>query len=178
MTNTPASRQLYILNLLRADDILSSGDGFQRYSKKFQKSRRTFTKDWEKANIVHKEYRGKVNAAREDASIIVEVEAVKQGLKSKIDRALFYQNQIDIMEMQLTGAAQFTFIVANKPVKSHNTKTGEFILPIEKQNEIRDQIKSYQTELSKMEGDYITAKFAQEPITAIEITVIRNEIKY
>jgi len=166
MLTNPAARQIYILDLLKSEAGISYNVMFTKTLQRYTVSRQTFTKDWIKANAVYKEYRGKVKAAREEASIILEVDAVKQGLKSKIDRALFYQNQIDIMEMQLTGATQFTFIVAHKPVKSHNTKTGEFVLPMEKQNEIRAQIKSYQTELAKMEGDYMTAKSEQDPAEA------------
>lgn len=79
-------------------------------------------------------------------------EALKTALKSKIERVLFYQNEIETMEKQLKGEVEFTFKVGNKINKSHNS--GVFMLPIDEQNKIRQVIKDYQSEISKMEGDY------------------------
>jgi len=84
-------------------------------------------------------------------------ESLKSGLKSKIERTLFYQNEIEIMEKQLRGDLSFTFRVGSKMTKSHN-KAGNFIAPIEILESIRNTIKSYQCEISKMEGDYAPKK--------------------
>lgn len=156
MTNNPKNRQQWILDLLKSEG-LNYTEMFGRFSETFGKSDKTFDKDWKKANSVYLEYQTKLNKAKEDISIATEVEAVKSGLKLKIDRLMFYQNQIEIMEKQLIGETKFMFIVGNKPISSHNSK-GEFVLPLEKQNEIRNQIKSFQTEISKIEGDYASIK--------------------
>lgn len=152
MINNPKQRQEWIFELLKKE-VISYVEMWAKYGQKWAKGKTTFDKDWNKANARSLQYQSKVNSAKETASIEIEVEALKQGLKTKIDRLLFYQNQIDIMEKQLFGEIKFMFIVGNKPVSSHNSKN-EFILPLEKQNEIRKQIKDYQTEISKIEGDY------------------------
>lgn len=157
MADNPKQRQQWILDLLKKDATLSYNDCFTKHSQKFTKSRVTFTKDWNVAIERVKGYQEKVKNRKEEASITIEVEALKSGLKLKIDRLMFYQNQIDIMERQLLGIEKTFFIVGNKPVVNPNSK-GEYILPIEKQNEIRKQIQSYQSEISKIEGDYASIK--------------------
>jgi hypothetical protein len=156
MTNNPKNRQKWIFDLLKVDE-LNYVDTWAKFGQKWAKGKTTFDKDWNTANSKFLEYQRKVNKAKEEASITIEVNAVKQGLKLKIDRLMFYQNQIDIMEQQLIGSVKFFFIVGNKPVSSHNSK-GDFVLPLEKQNEIRKQIHYYQSEISKIEGDYATIK--------------------
>lgn len=83
-------------------------------------------------------------------------EAAKNGLKSKTERVMFYQNEIERMEAQLKGEVKFNFILGLSIKASH---TGDvFMLPIQVQNEIRRTIQSYQSEISKLEGDYAAAK--------------------
>lgn len=151
MTNTPKYRQQWIFDLLKSEN-LSYTDMFSRHSLNFTKSKQTFNKDWKVAVEMMEDYQNRANKAKDDASIAVEVKAVKRGLKTKLDRVMFYQDQIDEMEKQLYGETEFYFIVGNKPLTSH--PQGVFKLPIEKQNEIRKQIKEYQIEISRIEGDY------------------------
>ena len=184
MTNTPKARQKWIENELRLNPLLSYLESYAKYSQNFARTRKTFDGDWKKAVATHKEYQSKLNNAKDEVSIGIELESIKTGLKSKLDRLMFYQNQIDEMQKQLTGASRFMFIVGNKPVASHNSK-GDFILPLEKQNDIRKAIKEYQTEISKIEGDYAITKPArthilqgnnEKPI-AIKVSVTKEEIK-
>lgn len=95
------------------------------------------------------------------------IEAAKKGLKSKSERVLFYQEEIDILIKQLKGHLPFAFKAGNKLNKSHN-QAGEFMVPIDVQNELREQIKSYQSEISKIEGDYAPKK--------LEVTELPNLI--
>lgn len=152
MLNNPKSRQQWIFDLLKSEMNLTYTDVFGKYSEIFGRSDKTFDKDWKKANNTINAYRIKANKAKEAASIKSEVEAVKKGLKSKLDRVMFYQDQIEVMEKQLSGELEFYFIVGNKALTSH--PNGVFKLPIEKQNDIRKQIKEYQMEISRIEGDY------------------------
>jgi hypothetical protein len=156
MTNNPKNRQKWIFDLLKVEG-LGYGECFSKYSVKFSRTERTFNKDWKKASTLISEYQKIVSKAKDDVSIANEIEVLKSGLKTKNQRLLFYQNQIDIMEKQLTGETKIYFIINNKPVVNPNSK-GEYILPLEKQNEIRKQIKDYQTEISKIEGDYAATK--------------------
>ena len=184
MANSPKERQQWIQDELRLNPVLSFKDCFSKYLVRFSKTEVTFSKDWKTAQTTHKDYQTKLNNAKDEVSIGMELESLKSGLKSKLDRLMFYQNQIDEMQKQLTGASRFMFIVGNKPVASHNSK-GDFILPLEKQNDIRKAIKEYQTEISKIEGDYAITKPArthilqgnnEKPI-AIKVSVTKEEIK-
>ena len=156
MTNNPKNRQKWIFDLLKVEG-LGYGECFGKYSVKFGRTERTFDKDWKKANTLISDYQKRADKVKEDASIENEIEVLKSGLKTKNQRLLFYQNQIDVMEKQLIGETKIYFIINNKPVVNPNSK-GEYILPLEKQNEIRKQIKDYQTEISKIEGDYAATK--------------------
>ena len=157
MKDNPKLRQQFILDELIKEPTLNYVQMFTIFSQAFTKTQRTFNNDWNKATETFKSYRSKVIKAKEESSIKLEVKAHERGLKTKFDRAFFYQEQIVLMEKQLSGAEKFTFIVGNKPLSSHD-KSGNFMLPIEKQNEIRKAIKEYQTEISKIEGDYAAIK--------------------
>jgi hypothetical protein len=67
------------------------------YGQKWAKGKTTFDKDWNIANERYIEYQNKANKAKEEASIAKEVEAVKMGLKTKNERLLIYQSQVDNM---------------------------------------------------------------------------------
>lgn len=162
MTNNPKNRQQWIFDLLKVES-LSYGDCYSKYSPIFSKTERTFNEDWKKATARLSEYQNKANKAKEIASISEEVNAIKSGLKSKIERAMFLQNEIEVMEKQLRGDVHFTFKIGNKINKSH---TGDvFMLPIDEQNKIRQVIKEYQIEISKMEGDYAPTKIAETDVS-------------
>lgn len=101
-------------------------------------------------------------------------EAAVNGLKSKLERVMFYQNEIDILVGQLRGNDKFSFKIGMVVGNSHDAE-GNYKVPIEVQNQIREQIKSYQTEISKIEGDYATLKVAEtdsrgndKPMSAID----------
>jgi len=152
MTNNPKNRQKWIFDLLKVEG-LGYGECFGKFSVKFSRTERTFDKDWKKANARYLEYQQRADKAKEEVSIANEIKVLKSGLKTKNQRLLFYQSQIELMEKQLTGETKTYFIVNNKPIVNPNSN-GDYILPLEKQNEVRKQIKDYQTEISKIEGDY------------------------
>ena len=96
-----------------------------------------------------------------EESVAGAIDALKSGLKSKLDRQLFYQNEIKVMEAQLRGEVKFTFKLGNSIKNSHAiSKEGReiFMLPVEIQNDLRSTIKSYLSEISKMEGEYAATK--------------------
>ncbi len=82
--------------------------------------------------------------------------AIENGLRTKSERLLFLQNEIDEMEKQLRGEVAFTWIHNSKILKSHSID--EFNLPVQIQNELRRLIRDYQSEISKLEGEYAPAK--------------------
>lgn len=157
-TNNPKNRQKWIFNLLMSDG-LNYVQMLAKYTQKWAISKTTFDKDWKTANEQYLEHCRKVNEAVEGESIKEEIKEAKKALKSKIERVHFYQTEIQNMEMQLSGEKEFTFKVGNKIMNSHNGN--KFMCPIEIQNSLREQIKSYQSEISKLMGDYAPLKTSE-----------------
>lgn len=84
------------------------------------------------------------------------IDDAKKGIKTKQERMLYLQQAVEEMKAQLSGMVKFTFMVGNAIKHSH---TGDFfMLPIEKQLDIRAKIKEYTAELNKMGGDYAAQK--------------------
>jgi hypothetical protein len=109
-------------------------------------------------DVHYKEWAELKGKAEEQVTISTATQAAEKGLKTKLERALFLQAEIDHMEKQLRGTVEFSFAVGTKIMKSHNT--GLFMLPVQIQNEIRNTIKAFQIEISKMQGDYAPLKVA------------------
>lgn len=128
------------------------GELLSKYAKKWGRSEKSIDRYITKAKIIANKMTEKAKKVTEDVYVEETKEAVKQGLKSKYERVLFYQNEIEKMEAQLRGDVRFTFVVGSSIKNSH---TGDlFVLPVQVQNDIRATIKSYQTEISKIEWDY------------------------
>jgi len=83
--NNPKTRQQWILDELKISPTISYVEMFAKYSQKFSISRRTFDKDWNKANIAFNEYREVIEKAKLEQSIETEKEAVKRNILSKLD---------------------------------------------------------------------------------------------
>lgn len=126
-----------------------------KYCKKLQKSERTIDSYWKIANIQQKERQDKASKAADAAYIETKTDAVKTGLKSKLEKQMELQNEIDLIDKQIKGEVEFTFVVGNKVNKSHNGTI--FMLPVQVQNELRARKLQYYAELNKMEGDYAAA---------------------
>lgn len=142
MTNNPKNRQQWIFDLLKVEQ-LTFGECFSKYYAMFSKSEVTFSKDWNKANGDYIEYQNKVNKAKEDISIAIEVEAHKSGLKSKFDRML------DLTTLLVTGVYEESVL---------DFKTGKVIRYHRKLNAM--EIRGLHAELSKMAGEYAPTKIA------------------
>ena len=154
--NNPKTRQQWIYELLKKYPTSSYTDIWRKYGLKWRKKENTFKSDWKVAKVKHTEYQNKANEAKEAASIEAEKDAAKNGLKSRIDRIMQLQNEIEHMESQLRGDVEFTFIVGNSIKTSHTS--GVFILPVQVQNEIRREIRAHNSEISRLEGDYAATK--------------------
>lgn len=124
--------------------------------KKWQISQRTFDRHWKTANEIQKERQDKASKAADAVYIETKAEALKTGLKSKLEKQLELQNEIDLIDKQIKGEVQFTFVIGNKVNKSHNGDI--FMLPVQIQNELRARKLQYYAELNKMEGDYAPQK--------------------
>lgn len=168
--NNPKSRQQWILEELTIDASLGYNDCFARYSQKFTKlSRRTFTKDWNKAKERYVELQDSVNAAIEQAIISEEVQAAKNGLKSKHERLMTLQRQVDATESELNnGRTKETVIRGGKGVSIDRDFT------VMERAQLRRTLKDLQSEISKIEGDYAATKI--QGIGAIAFTPIPEKL--
>ena len=154
MTKAPKYRQDWILDLLKSEPNISYGEVFIKYLQAFTKlSRQTFSKDWKKAKEQLKDYQKKAQKEKERVSLKVEAEAVKSGLKTKIQRLLNYQKLVDDCLKDLAeGMTNDTVVVDGEP-KQFRRK-----MNIAECNQTRKTLKDLQAEISKIEGDYATGK--------------------
>lgn len=80
-------------------------------------------------------------------------QGLKQGLKSKTERILNLQRQIDDIQSDLDRNQTFEYLVVQGTVQ----KVSRELMPTEKAN-LRRSIKYIQSEISKIEGDYAPKK--------------------
>ena len=128
----------------------------EEWQEKF--SERTFDRALKTANEQQKERLEKARKAADEVYIENNVNAVKTVLKSKIEKQAELQNEINLIDKQINGEVEFTFVVGNKVNKSHSGDV--FMLPVQVQNELRARKLQYYAELNKMNGDYAPTKVA------------------
>mgnify|MGYP002507196252 CR=1 FL=1 len=153
MKNKPQYRQEWILEELKKAPLLSYGDCWSKYKVIWSKSESTFATDWKKAKAEIETYQIKVQKEKERVSIEIEKEAVKNGLKTKIERVFVLQNQVDkiIREIE-NGYCTDKIVIYDIP-----TDIKRPLRPMEI-SAMRRNLKELQAEISKIEGDYATAK--------------------
>lgn len=155
MKNNPKNRQAWILEELKKNPLLSFGEIFTLYLQNFTKklSRQILSKDY---NIALKQleiYQKELQTEKERVSIEVEKEAVKQGLKTKIDRLFVLQEQVEQIQKELeANECEDIKIIKGEPKKFKRS-----LLPMEKAS-MRKTLKELQSEISKIEGDYAPIK--------------------
>lgn len=163
-----ANKQHIVDQIIKGiEDGKDRGKLLSIFVKKLQVSDRTFDRYWKIANIQYGERQQAIKNEIAAVDTQTAIETRKDGLKSKIERLLFYQNEIDHMEKQLKGEVRFVFILGYKVKPSHIGN--KFKLPLQVQNELRNNIKSYQSEISKIEGDYAPTKSAQTNVNGEDV---------
>lgn len=153
MKNTPAHRQEWILEELKREPLLSYGEMWAKYGLKWGKRKTTFNKDWKASQERLQTYQKKVQKEKEAVSTAVEKEAIKKGLKTKIERLLILQNEVDKIIREIENGYCTDKIVFEGML----LETQRPLRPMEI-SAMRKNIKDLQSEISKIEGDYATAK--------------------
>jgi len=133
--NNPKDRQQWIYDALVQAPNTNYVEMFAKYTLEFAKSSKTFDKDWLKANESLKQYQYEVNKAKLKVSITEEVKALKIGIKSKMDRLMILQTEVENSLIDLESASTISEKVM-----------------------LRKTIKELQSEISKIEGDYAATK--------------------
>lgn len=133
----------FIIDQLQSGNV-SYKDVMSLFVSKWQLSERQFVRYWNIANKRHIEAQNKLQKEKDDIYIEAEKEALKNGLKSKLQRQLELQAMLepDYMTSEIVGIANGVPVWADRP-----------LTPMEK--------KHIHAELSKMDGSYAPAKVAQ-----------------
>lgn len=120
---------------------------------KLHLSKRTITNYWNIAQSRYSELSSSINKQLEIDSIDAAKERLKEGLKSKSERLLNLQNQVDELKLE----------IERNIMHFHSFADGEIITGVRTMNsleraKISEVIKSIQAEISKIEGDYAAVK--------------------
>ena len=153
MDNNPKYRQQWVLDSLKVNPSFNHGVLFAEYFIKFAKSKVTFDKDWLKANAVFSEYQDAINNAKLTQSIASAKSEVKRGLKTKFDRLMILQNQVDQCLDQLTSRQCDDVYIFDGSAISYKRNMNQREI-----NDTRKTLNTLQIEISKIEGDYAIIK--------------------
>lgn len=151
--NNPKSRQQWIYDLLLSEPNSQYVDVWAKYRQKWARGKTTFDKDWKAAQKRHHNYQQKLQKEKEALSIQEDLKPLKYGLKTKNDRLLLLQKQIDATEKEL----ELGVFVEMKKDGDKTLKWERTLTPHEKAL-LRRTIHQLQSEISKIEGDYAPIK--------------------
>lgn len=93
--NNPKHRVQWIIEYLQENPTASFVQCFSKHAEIFGMTQRTFTHDWNKAVPVFQAMEAEKNEAIRQAAIESGVKAFESGLKSKEERMIILQDQID-----------------------------------------------------------------------------------
>lgn len=93
--------------------------------------------------------------AVEQTTIAKTIEKTNHLLQTKTGKIDWYIHEILRIEAQLRGDVNFTFLIHTKAFPSHDA-AGNFQLPIQVQDLLRRTLREYISELSRLNGEYVT----------------------
>lgn len=117
------------------------------------------------------EYDSNKNKGKDEAIAKKEQEDLQKGLISFEEMLRKEYEEIELLEKQVKGEVKFTFILGQSIMNSHN-KEGNFVVPIEKQIEIKKLIESKKQELRKLRGMYPAANHNVNKIEEVILELI------
>jgi len=145
----------FIINELRKGNVLYK-DVLLVFVSKFKVTEQTFVRYWKKANALYLEERNKTNEKKERKLEKLELDGVESIVKTKKERLLLLQTQINDLIEIIEGKKNVPFIINNKVMNS--IQNDKLVLPIQVILLIQKNIKEMQVEISKIEGDYAPQK--------------------
>ena len=145
----------FIINELRKGNVIYS-KLLKVFLSKFKCSEPTFVTYWKKANALYLEERNKTNEKKERELEKHELKEIVNIVKTKKERLLLLQTQINDLIEIIEGKKNVTYIINNKVANS--IQNDKLVLPIQVILLIQKNIKDLQVEISKIEGDYAPQK--------------------
>lgn len=118
-------------------------------------SPRTFDRMLKTANGIQKERQEKATKAADAVYIETKSDAVKNGLKSKLEKQLHIQKEIEGIQSDIDRGILEDYVIISGRVQMVNKK-----MNAESKAYLRKVIKELYAELNKMEGDYAPTKIA------------------
>lgn len=133
----------FIIDQLKTGNV-ERGKVLAIFGKKWQTGTRSFDRYWKEANERHLDTQNKLQKEKDSIYIDSEKEAVKTGLKSKLERMMHLQSMLepDYMVQEVAGISQGQPIWVNRPLQPK-------------------EIQVIHAELSKMAGEYMPTKIAE-----------------
>ena len=133
----------------------SRGEVLAKVGKKWQLSERTFDRVWKIAQERHIETQSNIQSKLNDTLLDEKEGSLKSGLKSKLDRLLELQKQVEELNKELETNIMIV----------HTFSDGEIVTGMRPMNSIEKAsinktIKEIRAEISKIEGDYAPTKTA------------------
>lgn len=125
----------------------------EKFTKKWKVGKTIIDKYIKDAKEQAKERQERRQRALDEQLVSEGLDAQKQGLKSKTERVLNLQKQIDDIQADLETGKTFDYYVIKGEIK----RIAKDLTPLEKAT-LRRTIKDIQSEISKIEGDYAPTK--------------------
>ena len=144
--------QTYLLDLLKNGEV-DAKNVISVFCKKFQKTERTFWTHWKEAQETHSKLIKTIENKKDDIYTQTNVKAFEEGLKSKIERQLHLQKQIDDIQADIDRGIVEDYIVVGGKLQIVNK-----IMNAETKAMLRRTITNITAELNKMDGSYAPAK--------------------
>lgn len=158
--NTPQSRQDWIYEQLETNGGLTFGEVWSSYRVKWSRVQATFAKDWNKAQQRYREIAVLKEQAMRDAVVGNAAEMAKNGLKTRSERLMLLQQQVDATLADIQdGKTTSVALVDGKPVKYERPHT------VHETTLLRNTLHKLQAEISKIEGDYAAEKSIVENLS-------------
>jgi hypothetical protein len=148
----------FILTELRKGNIKFTDVALLFYTK-FNLSKPTFAKYWKKANELHNNFIQKRETKLNEATIQGEVLTLSNGLKSKSERLINLQNQVNEINGMLESGISPDTIIDTKTLTAVDIERK--ITYIER-SQLMKALRDLQSEISKIEGDYAPTKQQNE----------------
>ncbi len=141
------------------------------FAKKWQIAERSVDRYIEKAKPKATELRKLAEKTASDTLVAQTKKAVEQGLKSKTERLLYLQRQIEDSQADIDKGIKTDYVVISGKVK----KISKDLTPLDKAT-IRRVIRELQSEISKIEGDYAPVKQDVKAVVSFSDALIQSGI--